>query len=105
VTLGPVRVVEFGMAMKLFAYEVTIYMYVQCYQTRYIYIFIVACPLLTNPDNGAITCSPGDDKVPSYEDTCSFTCNTGYELAGSDTRTCQSNGSWSGSDSSCEDGT
>ena len=33
-----------------------------------------------------------------YEgDTCSFTCNTGYNLIGSDTRTCQSNGSWSGS--------
>ena len=31
-----------------------------------------------------------------YEgDTCSFTCNTGYELTGSDTRTCQSDGSWS----------
>ena len=27
-----------------------------------------------------------DDRVPSYEDTCSFTCNTGYELTGSDTR-------------------
>jgi len=34
-----------------------------------------------------------------YEgDTYSFTCNTGYELTGSDTRTCQSDGSWSGSD-------
>jgi len=40
-----------------------------------------------------MTCLLGDD---SYEDTCSFTCNTGYELTGSDTRTCQSNGSWNG---------
>ena len=40
-----------------------------------------------------------------YEgDTCSFTCNTGYELTGSDTRTCQSNGKWSGSDSMCTRG-
>ena len=40
-----------------------------------------------------------------YEgDTCSFTCNTGYELTGSDTRTCQSNGSWSGSDDVCRRG-
>ena len=38
-----------------------------------------------------------------YEgDTCSFTCNTGYELTGSDNRTCQSDGSWSGSESVCE---
>ena len=48
-----------------------------------------------------VSCSLGDDGVHSYEDTCSFTCNTGYELTGSDTRTCQSNGSWSGSDTAC----
>ena len=51
-----------------------------------------------------INCSLGDDEVPSYEDTCSFTCNTGYELTGSDTRTCQSDGSWSGSNSVCRRG-
>jgi len=40
-----------------------------------------------------------------YEgDTCSFTCNTGYELTGSDTRTCQSDGSWSGRDDVCRRG-
>ena len=38
--------------------------------------------------NGIINCSLGDDGVLSYEDTCSFTCNTGYELTGSDIRTC-----------------
>ena len=43
----------------------------------------------------------GDDGVPSYEDTCSFTCNTGYELTGSTERRCQSDGSWSGSPVSC----
>ena len=51
-----------------------------------------------------INCSLGDDGVPSYEDTCSYTCNTGYELTGNDTRTCQSNGSWSGGDSVCRGG-
>ena len=61
----------------------------------------VPCPSLTDPNNGMITCSLGDDRVPSYEDTCSFTCNTGYELTGSDTRTCQSDGSWSGSGVMC----
>ena len=40
-----------------------------------------------------------------YEgDTCNFRCNTDYELTGSDTRTCQSNGSWSGSDIVCRRG-
>ena len=55
----------------------------------------------TNPNNGMINCSLGDDGIPSYEDTYSFTCNTGYELTGSDTRTCQSNGSWSEFDVTC----
>ena len=51
---------------------------------------LVPCLSLIDPNNGMINCSLGDDGVPSYEDTCSFTCNTGYELTGSDTRTCQS---------------
>ena len=56
---------------------------------------------LNNLSNGMVSCSLGDDGVHSYEDTCSFTCNTGYELTGSDTRTCQSNGSWSGIEMLC----
>jgi len=48
-----------------------------------------------------INCSLGNDGVLSYEDTCSFTCNTGFELTGSDTRTCQSDGSWNGVVTSC----
>ena len=68
-------------------------------------VVIVPCSNLTQPNNGMTNCSLGDDGVPSYEDTCSFTCNTGYELTGSDTRTCQGNGSWSGSDVVCRRGT
>ena len=67
--------------------------------------FLVSCLPLNNPNNGMISCSLGDDGVPSYEDTCSFTCNTGYELAGSDTRTCQSNRRWNGTDDVCRKGT
>ena len=64
------------------------------------YILLVSCPSLDSPSNGMLNCSLGDD-IPSYEDTCNFTCNTGYELIGSETRTCQSNGSWSGSIAIC----
>ena len=67
-------------------------------------IIIVSCSLLNMPTDAMINCSPGDDGVLSYEDTCNFTCNTGYELTGSDTRTCQSDGSWSGSNSVCSRG-
>jgi len=59
----------------------------------------IRCDILSMPSNGRISCSSGTVGVG---DTCSFTCNTGYELTGSDTRTCQSNGSWSGSKSTCE---
>ena len=51
--------------------------------------------------NGIVSCSLINDPIFSYEDTCSFTCNTGYELTGSTERTCQSDGSWSGSPVSC----
>ena len=67
-------------------------------------IIIVTCPSLTDPNNGTITCSFGDDGVLSYEDTCSFTCNTGYELTGSDTRTCQSDESWNDTEIMCRRG-
>ena len=67
-------------------------------------IATVHCSSLTTVDNGLLSCSLGDDGVPFYEDTCSFTCNTGYELTGSDTKTCQSDGSWSGSVSVCRRG-
>ena len=67
-------------------------------------IFLVQCSSLNNPNNGTISCSLGDDGVISYEDTCNFTCNIGYELTGSDIRTCQSDGYWSGTDSVCRRG-
>ena len=66
--------------------------------------FLVSCSPLDSPSNGTITCSLGDDGVPSYEDSCSFTCVTGYVLTGNDTRTCQSDGSWSGSNVLCNRG-
>ena len=68
---------------------------------NYNLIYVVNCTVLNNPIDGIMNCSLGDDGVPSYEDTCSFTCNTGYELTGSPQRTCQSNGNWSGSPVSC----
>jgi len=70
-------------------------------QLYLLFDYVVSCSPLNNPENGKTSCSLGDDNVTSYEDTCSFTCNTGYELTGSDTRTCQSDGSWSSSRTQC----
>ena len=80
--------------------KMDMYIWVEC-ESSVVFLCIVSCPSLSDPDNGTITCSLGDDGVPSYEDTCNFTCNTGYELTGSLQRTCQSDGSWSGSPLSC----
>ena len=97
-TLGSVRVMEAGMALIMLVEEV--------YSLKVVIYFdvlekhssiLVLCLSLSDPNNGTINCSLGADGVPSYEDTCNFTCNTGYELTSNDTRTCQSNGSWSGS--------
>jgi len=66
--------------------------------------YIQDCQPLTNPLNGKSNCSLKDGKVFSHQDTCSFTCNTGYVLSGSDTRVCQSNGIWNGTEAVCSRG-
>ena len=47
------------------------------------------CTLLTAPDNGDVDCLLGEDGAPTNGDTCAFTCNDGYRLCGSNTRTCR----------------
>ena len=65
---------------------------------------VVTCPPLTAPDNGDIDCSLGDDGEVNPGDTCTFTCDDGYELGGSTSRTCGDDGSWSGNDTTCTTG-
>ena len=74
------------------------------YLRMYTYVHAVQCTELTDPINGMITCSLINSPSFSYEDTCSFTCNTGYELTGNNTRTCQNDRSWSGSNVTCNRG-
>ena len=62
---------------------------------------VVTCPPLTAPGNGDIGCSLGDDGDANPGDTCTFTCDDGYELGGSTSRTCGDDGSWSGNDTTC----
>jgi len=59
----------------------------------------VSCPLLTAPDNGTIDCTG-----LLFEDTCTFSCDDGYELTGSENRTCQNDQTWSGIKSMCLQG-
>ena len=67
----------------------------------YIVYLTVPCPVLPDVSNGSTICTSSEPSNYVYEDTCNFTCNTGYELTGSPQRICQSDGSWSGSPVSC----
>jgi len=99
VTLVPVRVMGAGVVSILCA-KVNLL----CAISDFVIMsFLVTCPPHALP-NGVINCSMGDDGVYYYKDTCSFTCNTGYELTGSDNRTCLSNGSWDGTNNVCKQG-
>ena len=69
-----------------------------------VFIVKVRCLELVTLMNGDVLCTLRSGMIPSYEDICNFTCDTGYELTGSDTRTCQSDGSWNGTETTCTDG-
>ena len=50
------------------------------------------------PTNADFQCPNGTSLIG---DTCTFSCNAGYELQGSNNRTCLANQSWSGGDPIC----
>ena len=54
----------------------------------------VDCGSLTDPGNGSVTLTVGT--------TATYSCNTGYNLVGDSTRTCQATGKWSGSAPTCQ---
>jgi len=63
------------------------------------------CPKLSTPSNGKILlCDSGKAGVGYAGDNCSFTCNTGYKLTSNGIRTCQTNGTWSGTEITCRRG-
>ena len=58
---------------------------------------VVTCPPLDDPVNGNAT-------RPSrsvYQSVTNISCNSGYTLSGSSNRTCQSNGTWDGTNTTC----
>lgn len=59
---------------------------------------LVTCPSLPIFTNGAVVCSAG----LNFNSVCTYTCNTNFEVvSGSSTRSCQADGSWSGSQPVC----
>lgn len=53
--------------------------------------------LLTTPSNGYLECLNGQ----VTDESCTATCEPGYEIVGSSQRTCLADGSWSGEPFSC----
>ena len=60
-------------------------------------ILTVDCGTLTDPDNGWVTLTAGT----TLGQTATYSCNTGYNLEGNRTRTCQATGNWSESAPTC----
>ncbi|PFX24406.1 sushi, von Willebrand factor type A, EGF and pentraxin domain-containing protein 1-like isoform X3 [Stylophora pistillata] len=58
----------------------------------------ISCPKLQPPLDGTISSTSCESFMGS---TALFACNVGYQLAGSRTRSCQSNGTWSGNATFC----
>jgi len=51
-----------------------------------------------------IACQLGVNEVANPGETCTFTCDDGFTLTGSSTRTCQDDGTWSGTEPMCGTG-
>ena len=56
------------------------------------------CPMLRQPSNGTMRCTKDD---LSYQTMCEFSCNPGFKLVGSRTRTCLAIAFWSGLSAKC----
>ena len=56
------------------------------------------CRTLTNPANGQVSTTAGT----TFGETATYSCNTGYNRVGDNTRMCQATGVWSGSAPTCQ---
>ena len=56
------------------------------------------CGSLPDPTNGSVTLTAGT----LLGQNATYSCDTGYNLVGDSTRTCQATGNWSGSEPTCQ---
>ena len=56
------------------------------------------CGALSNPANGQVSRTAGT----TFGQTATYNCNTGYNLVGGSSRTCQATGEWSGNAPTCQ---
>ena len=60
----------------------------------------VNCEDLETPSNGSINCSSNNQPL-QYQDICTFQCDDGYELQGSEISQCEASGEWNSSRTQC----
>ena len=65
--------------------------------TQHSSLSIAECPDLTDPANGVVVMTGN-----SVGDTATFTCNSGFELVGAATVTCQDDRQWTDLPSACQ---
>uniref|UniRef100_A0A6I8SFE9 Selectin P n=1 Tax=Xenopus tropicalis TaxID=8364 RepID=A0A6I8SFE9_XENTR len=61
----------------------------------------VVCPSIPVPEHGSMKCEDDYEEF-QYNSNCSFSCNEGFTLAGSNSLQCTSSGSWSSNVPTCE---
>ncbi len=59
-------------------------------------VAVPTCPALTDPANGSVSAP-----TTTRASTAVYSCNTGYKLSGSMTRTCQADGTWNAAEPTC----
>ena len=62
------------------------------------FVTAVDCGNLTDLANGQVDHTAGT----TFRENATYSCNTGYDLLGNSTRTCQAEGNWSWSEPTCE---
>ena len=64
----------------------------------FLILAVVDCGNLTDPANGQVNHTSGT----TFGQTATYSCNTGYNLVGDSTHTCQATVEWSGSVPTCQ---
>ncbi|XP_071421096.1 P-selectin-like isoform X2 [Pithys albifrons albifrons] len=61
----------------------------------------IACPILSAPDQGELNCSHLHGNF-TFGSTCTFSCQMGFVLKGSETRECMATRTWTGDTPQCK---
>ena len=60
--------------------------------------YFLDCGSITSPEDGSVSYSNSNTL---YESVATFSCNMGYTLSSTTTRTCQADSTWSNTDPVC----